>query len=104
MAICVRLRRPILARIELMWLRTVPSAHIGGGGNLLVVEAAGDELGDFELAVSQAGKGCGPAGHVRLNAVPSKSMSSIALPSSTRLPSMTCANAGGMAATSVLIR
>ena len=26
-------------------------AHIGGGGNLLVVEAAGDELGDFELAV-----------------------------------------------------
>ena len=33
-----------------------------------------------------------------------ESMSSIALPSSTRLPSMTCANAGGMAATSVLIR
>ena len=26
-------------------------AHIGGGGNLFVVEAAGDELGDFELAV-----------------------------------------------------
>lgn len=26
-------------------------AHIGGGSDLLVVEAAGDELGDFELAV-----------------------------------------------------
>ena len=26
-------------------------AHVGGGGDLLVVEAAGDELGDFELAV-----------------------------------------------------
>ena len=26
-------------------------AHIGGGGNLLVVEAAGDEFSDFKLAV-----------------------------------------------------
>ena len=37
-------------------------AHIGGGSDLLVVETAGDELGDFELAVGQAGKGCGPTG------------------------------------------
>ena len=43
-------------------------AHIGGGGNLLVVEATGDELGDFELAVGQAGKGRGPAGRARLDA------------------------------------
>ena len=42
-------------------------AHIGGGGNLLVVEAAGDELGDFELAVGQAGKGGGSAGRAGLN-------------------------------------
>ena len=37
-------------------------AHIGGGGDLLVVEAAGDELGDFELAIGQVDKGRGPAG------------------------------------------
>ena len=79
-------------------------AHIGGGSDLLVVEAAGDELGDFELAVGQADKGRGRRRVPDSTPVPSKSMSSIALPSSTRLPSITCANAGGMAATSVLIR
>ena len=93
---------PILARIELMWLRTVPSAHTGVAASLFGVETSGDELGDFELAVGQAGE--------RRRVVPaSTSVSSnrcprLALPSSTRLPSMTCVNAGGMAATSVLIR
>ena len=47
-------------------------AHIGGGSNLLVVEAAGDELGDFELAVGQAGKGRGPAGRAGIGACPVK--------------------------------
>ena len=43
-------------------------AHIGGGGNLLVIEAAGNELGDLELAVGQADEGRGPAGRARLDA------------------------------------
>ena len=47
-------------------------AHIGGGSDLLVVEAAGDELGDFELAVGQAGKGGGPAGRAGLDVRPIK--------------------------------
>ena len=47
-------------------------AHVGGGGNLLVVEAAGDELCDFELAVGQAGKGSGPARRVGLGPRPIK--------------------------------
>ena len=47
-------------------------AHISGGGNLLVVEAAGDELGDFELAVGQADKGRGPAGRAGLDVRPIK--------------------------------
>ena len=42
MAICVRLRRPIL------------------------------ELGDFELAVGQAGKGCGPVGRTGFSVRPIK--------------------------------
>lgn len=43
-------------------------AHISGGSDLLVVETAGDELGDFELAVGQADKGRGPAGRAGLDA------------------------------------
>ena len=83
-------------------------SHVGRGGDLLVVEAASDELGHLKLAIGQAGKGCGTAWRavriVRAGTGPLKSTSSIALPSSTRLPSMTCASAGGIAATSVLIR
>lgn len=60
-------------------------AHVSGGGNFLVIEAAGDELGDFELAVGQTGKGRGLVGRAVLLPIPSKSTSSIALPSSTRL-------------------
>lgn len=79
-------------------------AHVCRGGDLLVVESAGDELGDFELAVGQAGEGCGPVGRARLDVRSVKIDVLDALPSSTRLPSMTCVNAGGMAATSVLIK
>ena len=47
-------------------------AHIGGGSDLLVVEAVGDELGDFELAVGQTGKGRGPAGRTGFSVRPIK--------------------------------
>lgn len=79
-------------------------AHIGGGSNLLVVEAAGDELCDFELAVGQAGKGGGPARRVGLGPRPIKVDILDRLALEHAFTSMTCASAGGMAATSVLIR
>ena len=47
-------------------------AHVSGGGNLLVIEAAGDELGDFELTVGQAGKGGGSARRAGIGACPVK--------------------------------
>ena len=47
-------------------------AHVCRGGNLLVVEATGDELCDFELAVGQADKSRGPAGRAGFDARPIK--------------------------------
>ena len=79
-------------------------AHVGRGGNLLVVEARAMSSATSNSRSVRLAKAVGRRSVPASTPVPSKSISSIALPSSTRLPLMTCANAGGMAATSVLIR
>ena len=87
-----------------MWLRTVPSPHVGGSRDLAVVEALRDERHDLALAIRELRKERREVGSRHRSPAPRATARSSTSPSSTLRPAMTARSAGATPATSCLMR